>query len=217
MPKSATIAELRSLVAAWTPTPLSRSGDGIPTGVPAIDEALGGGLPRGRVTELVTASPSCGGELVFESLLARTRAARLRVALIDAGDGFAPCNYRPDLLRHIVWVRAQTLAKALQCADVLVRDGNYAVMVLDVRGVPTRVLRQQHSSAWHRLRLAAEQNAGAVLVESSVGFVPAVPWRLVLRTAAALGELRRPRAARIAALTAEVERGHGVARGELAG
>jgi len=216
VPKPTTIAALRSLVAAWTPAPLARSGDGIATGVLAIDAALGGGLPRGRVTELVSAAPSSGGELVFGALLASTRTARLRVALIDAADGFAPKNYRPDFLRHLVWVRARSLPEALRCADVLVRDGNYAVLVLDLRGVPTRVLRQQPASAWHRLRLAAEQNPGAVLVQSAAGIVPAVPWRLVLRTPAVLANLRRPRAERVAALAVEVERGHAVL-GELAG
>lgn len=217
MPRSTTIAELRSLVAAWTPAPLARSGDCIATGAPAIDAALGGGLPRGRVTELVSAAPGSGGELAFGALLASTRAARQRIALIDAADGFDPCSHPPDLLRHLVWVRARSLAEALGCADLLVRDGNYAVLVLDVRGVPARILRQQPTSAWHRLRLAAEQNPGAVLVRSATGFFPAVPWRLVLRTTAHLGDLRRTRADRVAALTAEVERGHAGAREELAG
>jgi len=217
VPKPTTIAALRSLVAAWTPAPVARSTDGVATGVPAIDGALGGGLPRGRVTELVSAVPGSGGELVFEALLESTRAARLRVALIDAADGFAPKNHRANLLRHLVWVRARSLPEALGCADVLVRDGNYAVMVLDVRGVPARVLRQQSSGVWHRLRLAAEQNPGAVLVQSAAGFFPAVPWRLVLRTSAHLGELRRTRAERAVALAVEVERGHADTREELAG
>ena len=217
MPRSTTIAGLRSLVAAWTPAPTARSGDCIATGVPAIDTALGGGLPRGRVTELVSAAPGGGGELAFGSLLATTRAARLRVALIDAADGFAPHSHPADLLRHLVWVRARSLPEALGCADVLVRDGNYAVLALDVRGVPARILRQQPASVWHRLRLAAEQNPGAVLVRSAAGFFPAVPWRLVLRTGAHLGDLRQTRAERVAALVAEVERGHAGAREELAG
>ena len=217
MPKPTTIAALRSLVAAWAPAPHARGGEGIATGVPAIDAALGGGLPRGRVTELVSAAPSSGGELVFAALLASTRAARLRIALIDAADGFAPRNHRADLLRHLVWVRPRSMPEALECADVLVRDGNYAVMVLDTRGVPARVLRQQPAGAWHRLRLAAEQNPGAVLVQSAAGLVPAVPWRLVLRAPASLRDLGRTRAERVEGLAVEVERGHAGAGEELAG
>ena len=213
MPKPTTIAALRSLVAAWTPAPVARGG-GIATGVRAIDAALGGGLPRGRITELVAAA---GGGLVLDALLASTRAARQRLALIDAADGFAPDSHRPDLLRHLVWIRARSLAEALACADVLVRDGNYAVLVLDLRGVPARQLRQQPAAPWHRLRLAVQTNPGALLVQSSAGCVPAVPWRLALRTPAELPAQRRPRAERVAALAVEVERGQADTREELAG
>ena len=217
MPKLTTIAALRTLVAAWTPTPVARGEDGVATGVAAIDAALGGGLPRGRITELVSTAPSTGGELVLGALLASTRSARLRVALIDAGDGFVPGNYTPDLLRHLVWVRAHSLAEAISCADVVVRDGNYAVMILDVRGVPLRTLRQQPSHAWHRLRLSAEQSPGAVLVQSVQGFVPAVPWRLALRSVATLSALRATRVDRLTSLTVDVERGHALRGEELAG
>jgi hypothetical protein len=203
-----TIAALRTLVAAWTPAPRAPGGDGVPTGVPAIDAALGGGLPRGQLTELVSAAPGAGGERVLSSLLATLRATRARVALIDAADGFAPRNHRPDLLRHLVWVRARSLPEAMSCADLLVRDGNYAVLLLDLRGVPARQLRQQPSAAWHRLRLAAQAHPGAVLIQSDRGLVPAVPWRLVLRQSPALRDLRRPQRERMGELTIEVERGH---------
>ena len=216
MPKPVSIAALRSLVAAWTPAPPARGG-GIATGVPAVDAALGGGLPRGRITELVAPLPGCGGELFLATLLARTRAARQRVALVDAADGFAPANHRADSLRHLVWVRAPSLAGALAGADVLVRDGNYAVVVLDLRGVPARELARSPAPVWHRLRLAAQPGPGAVLVQSTAGCVPAVAWRLVLRAPATLGDLRRPQAERAAALAVEVERGHADTRGELAG
>lgn len=217
MPPLASIAQLRSLVAAWTPPPVSRNGAGTATGVPGIDAALGGGLPAGRVTELVAPGPSCGAELVLASLLATTRTARQRVALVDAANGFVPANYRADHLRHLVWIRAHTLAETLKCADVLVRDGNYAVLVLDLRGVTPRAVRQQPSSVWHRWRLAVEPTPCAVLVLTPASLVPAVPWRLVLRTPATLDDLRRTRSSRIAALTIEVERGQTDQREELAG
>ncbi len=208
MPPPATIAALRTLVAAWTPAPSARRGEGVPTGVPAIDAALGGGLPRGQLTELVSGAPGAGGDRVLGSLLATLRTARARIALIDAADGFAPRNYRPDLLRHLVWVRAGSLTEAMGCADILTRDGNYAVIVLDLRGVPLRRLRQQPSGAWHRLRLAVQPQPGAVLIQSDQALVPAVPWRLVLRHPPTLRDLRRTQRERTDGLTVEVERGH---------
>ena len=217
MPKPTTIAELRSLVAAWTPPPVSRGGGVVATGIGGIDAALGGGLPGGSVTELVSEGPSVGGDLVVAALLASTRAARQRVALVDAADCFTPGNYRADLLRHLVWVRAHSLPQALQCADVLVRDGNYATLVMDLRGIPTRAARQQPSSVWHRLRLTAESNPCAVVVLSTGNLIPAVPWRILLRVSATLSELRRTRAERAQALNVEVVRSHPGTREQLAG
>jgi len=119
--------------------------------VPAIDEALGDGLPASQLTELVSAAPSSGGQLVLARFLETTRMARQRVALIDAADGFAPHAIPQDALRHLVWVRCRAFADALASGDVLVRDGNYAAVVIDLRGVAEKVLRKQPGTTWHRL------------------------------------------------------------------
>src|ERR1700749_1804989 len=105
MRSTATIAELRSLVAARIPSLRIPEGR-CPTGVPAIDEALKGGLPAGRLTELVSKVAGSGGQTVLAQLLATTRAARQRAALVDAADGFAPDSVPRDALRHLVWARA---------------------------------------------------------------------------------------------------------------
>ena len=148
---SVTIADLRQLLAARFPEKTEKPAGLVPTGVRAIDEALGGGLPAGRLTELVAAAPGCGGQLVLAQLLATTRAARQRVALIDGADAFAPEAVSPDTLRHLVWVRCRTLDQTLGVADLLVRDGNYAAVVLDLCGCPERALRRTPATLWHRL------------------------------------------------------------------
>ena len=132
------LAGLRALLAGRFPEKARRSDHGVPTGVPAVDDALGGGLPAGRLTELVSAAPSSGGQTVLARLLVATRAARVRVALVDGADGFAPEAVPADALRHLVWVRGRDLADAMAAADLLVRDGNYAVLVLDLRGCAAR-------------------------------------------------------------------------------
>lgn len=203
-----TLSALRSLVAARFPTATRKHGRCIPTGVAGLDEALGGGLPAGKLTELVSAAASSGGQLVLARLLAATRAARQRVALIDGADGFAPEAVATDALRHLVWVRAHNLEEALAAADVLVRDGNYAVVAIDLRGIAERVLRRTPAPSWHRLQRAAEGRPGAVLVQTPFALVPAVPWRLALRASASLAQRRRPQAELAAELAVERVRGH---------
>jgi len=185
--------------------------------VRSIDDALGGGLPAGRLTELVSAAPSGGGQTVLARLLAATRAARQRVALIDGADGFAPETVPGDMLRHIVWVRCSGPGQAFAAADILVRDGNYAVAVLDLRGCAERLLRRTPASVWYRLQRAAEGGSVAVLVQTQAPLVPAVPWRLSLAVPLPLSDAEAPREAVADRLVARVERSHSPAADLLAG
>lgn len=211
-----TITALRSLVDSRFPTSVRKAGCGVPTGVPAIDAALGGGLPPGKLTELVSELTGSGGQLALTRLLVTTRAARQRVALVDGADGFAPHSVPGDALRHLVWVRPVTLAETLAVADMLVRDGNYTVVVLDLRGIAARELLNTPKANWHRLQRAAESRPAAVLVQTTQGLVPAVPWRLALRTPQGLAARRMEREQLLAELTVETVRGHANAE-EMAG
>ncbi len=200
-----TLAALRALVAAWSPSDI-RTGAAAPTGVPALDTALGGGLPGGLLTELVC-PPGAGGQLVLARLLETSRAARQRVALIDATDGFAPEAVPPDALHHLVWVRGRSLAEALGAADILVRDGNYAVVLLDLRDVPPAALQRTPATVWHRLHRAVEPQPAAGLVLSRHGLVPAVRRRLVLEATWTADTPCTPQAERAARLQVRAVRG----------
>ena len=212
-----TVSALRSLLAARFPEKLRKAGGEVAAGTPPLDEALGGGLPAGKLTELVSAVPSGGGQTIVAGLLAATQAARQRLALIDASDAFAPDAVAPDLLRHLVWVRCRSPEQAFAAADILVRDGNYAVLILDLRGCAERALRRIPASLWYRLQRAAEGGSVAVLVQTTAPLVPAVPWRLVLDTPLPLASTAAERAAVAAGLSVRPERSPLAVPEELAG
>jgi hypothetical protein len=214
---SPTVSALRSLLAARFPEKARRSSCGVSAGVRPLDDALGGGLPSGRLTELVSAVPSSGGQTIVASLLASTQAARQRIALVDGSDGFAPEAVPGDLLRHLVWVRCRGPEQAFAVADILVRDGNYAVIVLDLRGCPERALRRTAASIWYRLQRAAEGGSVAVLVQTQVALVPAVPWRLMLDTPLSIGRAAEPRHAVAETLGVRADRSHEQADEEMTG
>ncbi len=190
---------------------------GVSAAVRPIDDALGGGLPAGRLTELVSAVPSGGGQTVVAKLLSATQAARQRMALIDGADGFAPEAVPAGVLRHLVWVRCRAPEQAFAAADILVRDGNYAAVVLDLRGCAERILRRSPASAWYRLQRAAEGGSVAVLVQTTSPLVPAVPWRLVLDTPLSLADVSAPREDVADRLAVRTERSHAQAIEALAG
>jgi RecA/RadA recombinase len=129
MSQAETIAALRSLVAARFPERPRAVGSCLSTGVGSLDEALGGGLRASQITEVVVGVPSSGGQLLLTNLLTSTRSVRQRVALVDAADAFAPESVPADALLHLVWARCRAPSEALSVADILVRDGNYAVGV----------------------------------------------------------------------------------------
>ena len=214
---SQTVSALRSLLAARFPERARRPCGGPPAGVRAIDDALGGGLPAGRLTELVSAVPSSGGQTVVARLLAATRTARQRMALIDGSDGFAPEALPAGDLCHLVWVRCRLPEQALAVADILVRDGNYAVAVLDLRGCAERLLRRTPASVWYRLQRAAEGGSVAVLVQTQAPLVPAAPWRLSLAAPLPLSDAEAPREAVADRLAARAERSHSPVADLLAG
>ena len=217
MSQAETIAALRSLVAARFPERPRALGSCLTTGLGTLDEALGGGLRASQITEVVSDVPSSGGQLLLAHLLVATRQARQRIALVDAADAFAPESVPADTLRHVVWARCRAPTDALPVADILVRDGNYAVVILDLRGATEKVLRKQAATAWHRLHRVVEEAVPAVLVLTPFPLVPAVRWRLVLPKSYSLASRRVPQRQLATDLSIEIARGHAPVALERAG
>ena len=158
------LAALRLLLAERFPQAAPRPAATLPTGVAAIDEAGDGGLPVGGITEVVALAPSTGGQLLISRLLAATRMRRMRAALVDALDAFDPQSHEPPLLQHLVWVRCRTLDEAMHAADLLVRDANLALVMVDLRGVAGRALHGVPATTWYRLQRALERTDMAMVV-----------------------------------------------------
>jgi hypothetical protein len=116
------------------------------TGWNELDRLLGGGLPRGRVTEIL--GPASSGKLSL--LLAALRAAlqdgdtepgvrtapACRAALVDlSGTVFPGATWATG---RLLVVRAPDLAAALRAADVLASSGALALLGLETGGLVPR-------------------------------------------------------------------------------
>jgi len=109
----------------------------IPTGFPALDRALGiGGLPRGRVCELV--GPATSGKttlgLKFLAQAQASGAAKDRVGYVDQALYFDPdyahrCGL--DLSRLLIG-RPQDVKEALAMTEALARSGGLAALAFDI-------------------------------------------------------------------------------------
>jgi RecA DNA recombination protein len=176
--KSATLSRLESLLQAkqldgtltrsWIP---EAGVSAIPSGVAAVDRALGGGWRRGEVSEM-TGARSSGRTSVLISTLAAATADGGIVGLVDAVDRFDPVSAAAaglDLDR-VLWVRGPSLTvesarpdslvqavhRGIRALDLIVRAGGFAVAALDVADVPARYLGALPWTTWLRLAHANE-------------------------------------------------------------
>jgi RecA/RadA recombinase len=154
-----------------------------PTGIAALDRALGGGWCKGEVSELV-GGPTSGRTSVIVATLAAATARGEVVALVDVVDRFDPVSAAAsglDLTR-VLWVRgpamsppgrpalvALALRQAVRSLDLVVRAGGFGVVVLDAAGVPSRAFGELAASTWLRL---AHANAGRSSVCLLMGDAP---------------------------------------------
>lgn len=194
MPAATNIVELRRMLGERFPEAhQARRIGGMPpwpTGVPALDALLGGGMARGRLTELVGTGPGSGTAQVLHALLGRTVADGGILALIDGADSFDADAPTERELTRLLWVRCRMADEALKAADVVLRDRNLPCVVLDLKANPASELRRIPASAWHRLGRIAEHQGSAVLVVTPWPMVGAVGVRVEARSGLGIEALR---------------------------
>lgn len=140
------------------PEPVRR----LPTGVLPLDAALDGGLPRGRISELIGPFSSGKTSIALTLLAMATRCGEV-VACVDPADALHPASLAlaGTDLRRLLWVRPPSATAAMRCTELLLQAGGFAAVVLDL-GVPLPgPLRGQ---VWPRLLRAAEQSHTALIV-----------------------------------------------------
>jgi hypothetical protein len=154
----------------------------LPTGIAGLDATLGGGLPRGQISEL--AGPRSMGRTGLACAVAAsaTRAGET-IAWVDPADALEPeaAAAAGVALARTLWVRPRAVADALKAAELLLGAGGFGLVVLDLPGEKPR------PGVWPRLAHAAERTRAVLLVVTN---------RRTAGTSAALGltlERRRVR------------------------
>jgi hypothetical protein len=163
-----------------------------PTGVGELDALLGGGLPRGELNELVGVGPGSGSAQVIHRLLHQTAADGQFLALVDGTDSFDVDAVEPEVLARLLWVRCQNADEALKAMDLLLRDRNFPLVVLDLKLNPAAQLRKISSATWFRLSRLLEQNATAVLVVTPHPLVGHATWRVRVESGLGVEALAQP-------------------------
>ena len=136
------------------------------TGAPALDGLLEGGLPKGKLVELIGRRSSGRFSLGIAALAAQTSRGEA-AALVDLGSHLDPqiASSAGVDLQCLLWARPQKVKDALASAEMLLATG-FSLVVLDLGLPPVRGHRFVPDAAWQRLARAAQSQGGALLVST---------------------------------------------------
>ncbi len=184
------LADLRRHLSEKFPEPPSRKETHFPTGLEPIDR-LSRGLPRAAVTEI------CGslgaGSLLIAALVQAAQRNRCHAALVDGGRSFDSLDLPPLVLQRLLWVLCDGAAQAVKAADLLLRDGNLPLILLDLQPLPTAQLQRIPASSWHRFHRIAEQGDAALVVLTPRPMIEGVRLRIAAENRWSLEALTRRR------------------------
>jgi hypothetical protein len=183
------VLQLRSLLAEKFPAIEARAGGVLPTGLADLD-AVEGGVRRGAVTELCSGSGA--GALFIHGMLRAVGRERCFAALVDAGRSFEPDGAAAaGALARLLVVFCADAMQGVKATDLLLRDGNVSLIMLDLQGAPARQLQGIPSNTWHRLQRLAEQTTAALVVLTPRPMVEAARVRITAGHGWTLGAQRR--------------------------
>ena len=124
----------------------------LPSGNAALDRLLGGGFPRGRLTEVFGRVSSGRTSLAYRLLGATTSRGEI-AAIVDWRDRFDPRCARAAgaVLSRVLWVRPPSEREALRCCEILLGTERLGLVMLDFADGLSPLAAARFASAWPRL------------------------------------------------------------------
>src|SRR3954462_5573573 len=180
MAASAKIIDLRNLLAERFPHPSLTTAKRLITGLPVLDEPIGGGLPHGAIIELISPGTSAGSASLIHALVHCAYRDNYFLALIDGRDSFGPCGLDNAWLQDLLWARCSKASDAVKAADLLLRDGNFSLVIVDLVLNAPEELRKISQTNWYRLQRLVEVQPTACLVLTRYEMVSSAQLKLVL-------------------------------------
>ena len=231
MAASAKLIDLRKLLAERFPHPVVVTTTRLFTGLHSLDESTGGGLPRGALTELIsparsTTTPAtssrsnagrahsvtrgpritAGSASLIQALIRGAYRDNYFLALIDGRDSFDPSGLNNTFLRHLLWIRCSKAFEVIKAADLVLRDGNFPMVIIDLVLNSPEELRKIPQMTWYRLQRLVELIPTACLVLTRYEMVGSAQLKLILENSWNLETLEKQDA--ISQLRIVVKRSH---------
>lgn len=160
----------------------THQGVGWPTGISKLDERLGGGFPQSAISEVIAPRFGCGSALLILQLLRRAAWQNQFVALVDGRDSFDVAGVEQKTLAHLLWIRCHKAEEAVKAIDLVLRDGNLPVVLLDLALNPAAELRKIPAPTWYRFQRIVEQSAATFIVLTPRAMISPAEVRVTLRS-----------------------------------
>jgi hypothetical protein len=203
------IVDLRKLLSEHFPHAPASASTRLITGLSFLDQAIGGGLPKGAITELISSQISAGSASLIHALLETANRDCYFIALIDGQDSFDPSPFGGPgnaRLPNLLWVRCTKVLEAIKATDLLLRDGNFPLVIVDLVLNSLQELRKIPQSSWYRLQRLVEASPTACLVMSRHSMVTSAQLKIVLENSWTLETFEEGDA--ISRLRIRVQRSH---------
>jgi hypothetical protein len=153
-----------------------------PTRLTALDAYLGGGFPRGQLSELIGPRSSGRTSVLLQAMAAATGRGEL-VGLVDALDMFdveSAVAAGIDLDR-VLWIRGHVVTNPGMCRDLnqraleqvirsfalVLQAGNFGLVVFDIADAPGDAVRRLPFTTWLRLQRMVEGSQTACVLVGS--------------------------------------------------
>jgi hypothetical protein len=179
-----------------------------PPGLQQIGELLQNGRSRGGLHEITADAESAGSATLIRWIIHRAAAGRRIIGLVDGCDSFDATQMDGADLAQLLWVRCPDAARAMKAADLLLRDGNLPVVILDLKFNPGAQLRKIQPTTWYRFQRLVETTSAACLVLTPLPMVAPAETRLTLHGDFSLADLWRDPDELLRELRMDVARTH---------
>src|SRR6266478_2234291 len=206
MATPAVIIDLRKALSERFPQRPAPAASVLTTGLSFLDQTSGGGLPRSAITELISPRPSAGSASLIHALLRSAQRAQHFIALIDGADSFDPGSSHNSALQHLLWIRCRKAFDAVKAADLLLRDGNFPLVIVDLVLNTADELRKIPQTSWYRLQRLAEAVPSACLIINRQSMAGSAQLKIVLENSWTLQTLEKENA--ISHLRFRIQRSH---------
>ena len=144
---------------------------------------------------------------MLHALLHAANRDRYFLALIDGRDSFDPATAGNSRLRNLLWVRCHNVLQAVKATDLVLRDGNFPLVILDLVLNASGELQKIPQTNWYRLQRLVELIPTACLILTRRSIVSSAQWKLTLDNAWTLQDLENGNS--LSRLNIAVRRVHG--------